>query len=78
MSKRAQMIVMCLLIIIVFVLLVCAILIPSEKYVDELYEIGMTKAATCFTVISALFVATLVGITAGAVVLSYVWIYDDD
>lgn len=78
MSKRAQMIVMCLLIIIVLALLACAILIPSERYADELYGVGMTKAATYLTVVSAFFVMTLIGVAAGAMILSYLWIYDYD
>lgn len=78
MSKKAQTCITFLLIIVVCVLLMCAIIIPSEKYVDELYEMGINKPATCLTIISALFACTIAGIGGGLMLFSYVIIHSDD
>lgn len=78
MSKKTQTWITFSLIIIVCILLMCAIIIPSQNYIDELYEAGFNKPATCLTLISVLFACTIAGIGSGLMLFSYVIIHSDD
>jgi len=78
MSKKAQTWVTFLLIGIIAILLVCAILIPSGKYLDELYDLHLFGASNCLALISCFFAITIMLVAVFAMFYMYAVIHQDD